>query len=317
MSLNATLSIVLEELQSGKAQNFKGNPVADFIRNVAPAEISALIADPLYSVEGSPGKGNWAEVPWIAIMDLRITTSAQNGYYVVYLFKTDYSGVVLSLNQGVTKVREFYRSKAQDALTMRSRDYLSRLGKIERKLLEGPISLQPKSLQNLARDYEFGSIVAKEYDAGLASDATLLDDLHYFVKLYKQLADSQHLINEEAAVEEDETDLQLLRPIREHKRYERNEKLAREAKKIHGYKCKACKFDFAQYYGEIGKGFIEAHHLVPLSELGGERIRLDPKKDFTVLCSNCHRMIHKTDCVHDVEKFAELHVPRHQGSLKF
>jgi 5-methylcytosine-specific restriction protein A len=30
---------------------------------------------------------------------------------------------------------------------------------------------------------------------------------------------------------------------------------------------------------------------------------LDPLKDFTVLCSNCHRMIHKTEFVDRVEEF--------------
>jgi 5-methylcytosine-specific restriction protein A len=36
-------------------------------------------------VEGSPGQGNWAAVPWISVFDPAITTSATRGYYVVYL----------------------------------------------------------------------------------------------------------------------------------------------------------------------------------------------------------------------------------------
>ena len=35
-------------------------------------------------VEGSPGQGNWAAVPWISVFDPAITTSATRGYYVVY-----------------------------------------------------------------------------------------------------------------------------------------------------------------------------------------------------------------------------------------
>ena len=36
---------------------------------------------------------------------------------------------------------------------------------------------------------------------------------------------------------------------------------ARQAKKFHGTRCQACDLDFAERYGVIGKGFIEAHHL--------------------------------------------------------
>lgn len=54
--------------------------------------------------------------------------------------------------------------------------------------------------------------------------------------------------------------------------------------------CEACDFDFAETYGEIGRGFIECHHVVPLSETGRTRTTLS---DLVLLCSNCHRMVHR------------------------
>ena len=74
--------------------------------------------------------------------------------------------------------------------------------------------------------------------------------------------------------------------------YERNKKLRTEAVEYHGKQCKVCGFDFGEVYGERGKDFIEVHHLIPVSTLGG-KTRVDPKNDMTVLCSNCHRMIHR------------------------
>jgi hypothetical protein len=74
--------------------------------------------------------------------------------------------------------------------------------------------------------------------------------------------------------------------------YERNPRLRTEAIKIHGVKCVVCGFDFEITYGQRGVGFIEVHHLKPISRLGQET-NIDPKKDMTVLCSNCHRMIHR------------------------
>lgn len=55
--------------------------------------------------------------------------------------------------------------------------------------------------------------------------------------------------------------------------------------------CEACGFDFSIAYGERGEGFIECHHTKPVSELkDGEKTKLN---DLVLLCSNCHRMIHR------------------------
>jgi 5-methylcytosine-specific restriction protein A len=79
------------------------------------------------------------------------------------------------------------------------------------------------------------------------------------------------------------------------RRIERNPKAAKAAKKYHGARCQACEFEFQERYGEIGRGFIEAHHLKPIGSLNeGEAVSYDIAADFVVLCSNCHRMIHKS-----------------------
>lgn len=56
-------------------------------------------------------------------------------------------------------------------------------------------------------------------------------------------------------------------------------------------RCEVCNLSFQERYGEIGAGFIEAHHLVPVSQLkSSTRVRIE---DIALLCSNCHRMIHR------------------------
>ncbi len=57
--------------------------------------------------------------------------------------------------------------------------------------------------------------------------------------------------------------------------------------------CEVCGFDFRRNYPPaLGDGFIEVHHLSPLSE------REEPLRttlaDLLLVCSNCHRMIHRT-----------------------
>ena len=46
---------------------------------------------------------------------------------------------------------------------------------------------------------------------------------------------------------------------------------------------------FSDTYGELGEGFIEAHHTVPVSELKGERNKVE---EIELVCSNCHRILH-------------------------
>lgn len=97
------------------------------------------------------------------------------------------------------------------------------------------------------------------------------------------------------------------RQYRLHRRIERNPAAARLAKKQHGTRCQVCELDFEKRYGPIGKGFIEAHHLRPISSLiEGAAVTFNVAMDFAVLCPNCHRMIHRTHDPSDLEEFRDL-----------
>lgn len=76
-------------------------------------------------------------------------------------------------------------------------------------------------------------------------------------------------------------------------KYERNIKLRNLAFKTHGYSCAICGFDFVKVYGKWGEGFGEVHHIIPVSEVGLSKRKVDAKKDLIVVCPNCHRMIHR------------------------
>ncbi|GEM50801.1 hypothetical protein EB1_05910 [Empedobacter brevis NBRC 14943 = ATCC 43319] len=52
-------------------------------------------------------------------------------------------------------------------------------------------------------------------------------------------------------------------------------------------KCEICEFSFIDKYGVE---FIECHHNTPISESGVTETSLD---DLSLVCSNCHRMLHK------------------------
>ncbi len=75
-------------------------------------------------------------------------------------------------------------------------------------------------------------------------------------------------------------------------RYERSPDARRACIAHHGTHCAACGFSFELTYGDVGKDFIDVHHLVPASRLGST-YELDPVTDLVPLCANCHAMAHR------------------------
>jgi 5-methylcytosine-specific restriction protein A len=96
--------------------------------------------------------------------------------------------------------------------------------------------------------------------------------------------------------------------LRAHLRRERDPKLRRrklDDTRRHGcpIACEACGFDFGQTYGVHGQDYIECHHRTPLHVTGKTQTRL---ADLALLCSNCHRMIHRTKQWLTVEELKDL-----------
>ena len=88
-------------------------------------------------------------------------------------------------------------------------------------------------------------------------------------------------------------------------RYERN-RLARLACiEHHGAVCAACRFDFEQMYGIMGRGYIHVHHIRPISYEGVEHA-VDPINDLIPVCPNCHAMLHQSDPPMPVEDLIVL-----------
>ena len=66
-----------------------------------------------------------------------------------------------------------------------------------------------------------------------------------------------------------------------------------------------CRFDFDETYGkDYAEGYIQIHHVKPLSEYEGE---VDPETELVPLCANCHAMAHRRrDTVTSIEVLKEL-----------
>ncbi len=94
-----------------------------------------------------------------------------------------------------------------------------------------------------------------------------------------------------------------------HTRKERNARAGQVAKNLRlkeegDLQCDVCGFSFQRVYGDLGLGFIEAHHKVPLKKFRKEqKIRVT---DLALLCSNCHSMVHRTDPLTTIDKLKAI-----------
>ncbi|MEU8208652.1 HNH endonuclease [Micromonospora sp. NPDC049044] len=99
-----------------------------------------------------------------------------------------------------------------------------------------------------------------------------------------------------------------------HLRRERDPKLRRKVIEAHKRRhavvaCEACGFDFQKTYGDRGTDYIECHHRTPLHVSGPTRTR---PEDLMLLCSNCHRMIHRSSPWLTPEELISL-IERHRS----
>lgn len=127
-------------------------------------------------------QGSYSPVPWIRVFNRITSPSAQEGYYIVYLFAADGSAVYASLNQGTSELRASGYKPSRDtegirSRSQRARDLLEARGAeiIKRGLVHIDLRAESQNVGGLSRqrihNYELANICALRY----ASDA-LPDD---------------------------------------------------------------------------------------------------------------------------------------------
>ena len=328
MSLGEILADIALNYEIAKSQKIARHEIAIALRHGLPDTLGNILQDNWNrdNIEGSAGYGEWAEVPWCAILNPAITTSVQRGYFVVYLFNAKDKKIYLSLNQGTKSVKDEARKKFKtqkksyiDALNDKAAEYTEKLTEFEGII---PLTAINDFYGKNATGYAAGHILGFEYDAfNMPDNDTLIRDLQKILEAYSVLFFKNTNTDEDYSFkyEEDENltaskdidDKEKIimekRTYRCHRRIERSSNYAKEVKKVHGLQCECCNLDFGKQYGEIGEGFIEVHHMIPLSSLTPESYKAyNIEKDFAVLCPNCHRMIHRLPDPSDLETLKKL-----------
>ncbi len=169
---------ILNYYLKSKTESLKSHPIADLVCNQVTSNIRELsFIKENYSVTGSVGKGNWAYVPWIAIMNKVITNSTQRGYYIVYLFSEDMKKLYLSFAQGVTETSIY----DMDIIKNEIKNVIS----IENRFLKDDKIFLGQS--NLAKKYSDSTAIYIEYNAdNLPVEEQLITDLKDMISYYDQ-----------------------------------------------------------------------------------------------------------------------------------
>ncbi|MCL1126374.1 HNH endonuclease [Shewanella surugensis] len=156
--------------------------------------------------------------------------------------------------------------------------------------LHGNKRYPPKYVISLAAKYAFGNeLPPNDFNAVRARD-DLRSRGHTVIDRRDGALDVIVSDDDESSFAEGKEKYRL------HRSKERDSSITRKAKAARledtgTLPCDICDFDFYNKYGELGLGFIEAYHKVPVSELDGNtKTKIS---DLALVCSNCHRMLHR------------------------
>lgn len=182
--MNISTMIADAAIQYPESKNgpFAGAPIGQVIKEEIPEALRNKLSLTDYVIKGSIGNGNFASIPWIAIMDKEITTSTRKGFYIVFLFSSDGQRIYLTLNQGITYFDEkkYKRPKVKE---------------ISNKIYETfpsstalKMDIELNSNTPLGKGYESTTISAFEYDtSNMPSEEKLLSDLSSLLDDYSEL----------------------------------------------------------------------------------------------------------------------------------
>ncbi|BAH44541.1 hypothetical protein BBR47_35640 [Brevibacillus brevis NBRC 100599] len=293
---------------------------AKLLTNVAPTTIrAALNLDKRkYKVQGSVGAGKWTDTPWISVFDKEITESAQQGFYIVYLFRKDMRGVYLSLNQGTTYVASKFKGLNPKKKMKQIAENIRQSLDIDRTIFPNE-SIDLKASTTNAKNYTAAHICGKYYDAlALPDDEQLKVDLKNLLKIYEQLKIQMagrgteemldyYLQKEEIEDTQFQSDVQVAEPSNTplvpqpvppqvesngKQQWKRNASIAKEALRNEDYLCEVNNGHLSFTSAITNKNFVEAHHLIPMKLQALFSWSLDVPGNIVSLCPNCHRKIH-------------------------
>ena len=158
------------------------------IVNRIPEEISKLFDNKKYKIYGSCGKGTKSASPYIAISDRNITTSTQRGIYVDFIFKSDMTGFYLTIDQGITNIKEKYGNKDAKEIAQNAAEFFRNIISDINDFETGLVSGHTKS-GSLEEGYENTRVIAKYYESKNYTNDELIKKKKKIMTIYNEIID--------------------------------------------------------------------------------------------------------------------------------
>lgn len=195
-SLREAFTEILERYPTvRKTQTFGGNTEARELFNAARGALRRRVDPDRYphlQVVASYGKGNWAHIPWISILDRRETKTTQDGTYVVFLFHDEGKGVYLKLAQGVTLVEREHGARAVGILQEQASKLRTRCGALAEQGWDLSGQSDLGATGRLAKLYEASTVAAKFYASdSIPSDGEIEADFEAILDVYEKFVDEK------------------------------------------------------------------------------------------------------------------------------
>lgn len=187
MTLRDILIEITKSWVIAKNEQFSNHPIANLLRDDLVESIKKGLGaeSQKYFIKSSAGAGNWANVPWLSILDPAITKSTQAGIYPVYLFKADGSGIYLSLGFGTSDLTDKYGKKVAKNKASKLREELRNQNSL---LSRWNDIINLNSTTSLGQSYEWASAGAKFYSSiNIPDDNQLFTDLTELLKIYSNI----------------------------------------------------------------------------------------------------------------------------------
>jgi len=332
------------DLNDGVAKNIN-SPSQIALKVGIPSFFESIVRSSHFSIhrykfQGSYGNTGMTHTPWVATFDTRITTSAQNGFDIVLLFAKDMQSCVLSLNQGYKAFTEEFKKhslalKKIKETAEKARAYLEPIA----GATYGPIDLKAETANS--KGYELGAIASFVYPASsLPTEEKFAEDYKKLLNAYQELfnlagpnlmslqaltdSEFQKELEEGLITEKEVMQDEIIGPEKKPSplpsvvgvKYKRDIKKSKKALKNSNF---CCEYDISHksfISGLTGKMYVEAHHLIPMSEQGRYENSLDIVANIVALCPNCHRLVHHGTFIEKSKLIEFIYSLRHDSINK-
>ena len=310
MSLINNIKDFLSNYKYDKKDKFSHNNSSwGLIKNIKE-NLNNLIDNEDFKIKPSIGKGNFIKNPSIAILSKQITSTPQEGYYVILLFAENLEDFYLTIHQGFEQYKTKNPTTGKKTLNFKEqKQSIVNNAKKLTKIISNDFCFKQDEVilrNDKSHQYEIGYICSKHYNINdkTLSNEIIKTDLKDFIYLYRKIISviGNRLMEYDLTISEDDyqksiNDALLNDSLKSDKKeliiksYPRSQKAAQEALKKAKYKCEVDSSHFS-FFKDSENMFLEAHHLIPMEYQDEFNRSLDVPENIISLCPNCHRFIH-------------------------